>query len=142
MQNAKDTFYLMLHSRLAALNPARTIAIRGVVRPGILVDENELSTTSVSLDVFRMDWTALEVDSEGPLPMVTMECSIRYATDGDPGNGGMDRGRLLAVMDAELAAALGAEPHSAAKMNYSAATAGLLQLLWERMCSGRIRYLA
>jgi hypothetical protein len=31
----------------------------------------------------------------------------------------MDRGRLLAGMDAELAAALGATPHTARKMNYS-----------------------
>ena len=44
MQNAKDTFYLMLQSRLTALNPSRTIVVRGVLRPGILVDENELPT--------------------------------------------------------------------------------------------------
>ncbi len=37
----------------------------------------------------------------------------------------MDRGRLLAGMDAELASALGAEPHTAQKMNYSAAGAGV-----------------
>ena len=42
MQNAKDTFYVTLQSRLAALNPARTIVVRGVVRPGTLVEENEL----------------------------------------------------------------------------------------------------
>ena len=42
MQNAKDTFYVTLQGRLAALNPARTIVVRGVVRPGTLVDENEL----------------------------------------------------------------------------------------------------
>ena len=44
MQNAKDTFYTTLQSRLAAMNPARTIVVRGVVRPGTLVDENELPT--------------------------------------------------------------------------------------------------
>jgi hypothetical protein len=125
MQNAKDTFYLTLQGRLAALNPTRTIVVRGVVRPGILVDENELTTAAVPVDVFRLDWTALRVDSEGPLPMVTLQCSIRYATDGSSGNGGMDRGRLLAAMDGELAAALGASPHTVAKMNYSEAGAGV-----------------
>ena len=125
MQNAKDTFYLMLQSRLAALNPARTIVVRGVVRPGIVVDENELPSAWVPVDAFRLEWTALHVDSEGPLSMVTLECSIRYATDGDSGNGGMDRGRLLAAMDAELAAALATTPHSVGKMNYSAAGAGV-----------------
>ena len=125
MQNAKDTFFVMLQGRLAALNPSRTIVLRGVVRPGISVDENELPTASVPLDAFRLDWTTLHVDSEGPLSTVTMECSIRYATDGDSGHGGMDRGRLLAGMDAELSAALGAMPHTVGKMNYSAAGAGV-----------------
>lgn len=125
MQNAKDTFYMTLQSRLAALNPARTIVVRGVVRPGTLVDENELPSEWVPVDVFRLQWTGLQVNNTGPLPLVTMECSIQYATDGSSGNGGMDRGRLLAAMDAELAAALGAEPHTVGKMNYSAAGAGV-----------------
>jgi hypothetical protein len=125
MQNAKDTFYLMLQSRLAVLNPARTIVVRGVLRPGILVDENELPTAWIPVDVFRLEWTELQVDSEGPLAMMTLECSIRYATDGDSGNGGMDRGRLLAAMDAELTTVLRATPHTAVKVNYSAASAGV-----------------
>jgi hypothetical protein len=125
MQNAKDTFYEMLQSRLASLNPSRTIVVRGMVRPGTLVDENELPTAMFPTDAFRLSWTALQVNSEGPLPLVTMECSIQYATDGTPGNGGMDRGRLLAAMDAELAAALGGEPQIAGKMNYSAAGVGI-----------------
>src|SRR6266702_2380543 len=113
MQNAKDTLYLMLQSRLAALNPSRTMVARGVVRPGILVDENELPTASVAANAFRLRWTAMQVHSASPLPWVAMECSIEYATDGSPDKGGMDRGRLLAAMDAELAAALAAEPRSA-----------------------------
>src|SRR5664280_1178668 len=125
MQNEKDTFYMTLQSRLTALNPARTIVVRGVVRPGTLVDENELPSEWVPVDVFRLQWSGLQVNSTGPLPLVAMECSIQYATDGSSGNGGMDRGRLLAAMDAELAAALGAEPHTVGKMNYSAAGAGI-----------------
>jgi hypothetical protein len=125
VQNAKDTFYVMLQSRLAALNPSRTIVLRGVVRPGTLVVENELSTASIQADAFCMEWTGLQVSGEGPLPLVAMECAISYCTDGTPDAGGMDRGRLLAGMDGELAAALGAEPRAAGKMNYSAVGAGI-----------------
>ena len=102
MQNAKDTFYVMLQSRLAALNPARTIVVRDVVRPGTLVDENELPTAWIPVDAFRLQWTGLQVNRAGPLPLVAMECSIQYATDGSSGNGGMDRGRLLAAMGRTL----------------------------------------
>ncbi|MDR3746166.1 MAG: hypothetical protein P4K80_08565 [Acidobacteriaceae bacterium] len=125
MQNAKDTFYVTLQSRLATLNPARTIVVRGVVRPGTLVVENELPSSGVPVDAFRLQWTGLQVNRTGALPLVTMECSIQYATDGSTGNAGMDRGRLLAAMDAELAAALGAEPHTVPKINYSASGTGV-----------------
>jgi hypothetical protein len=129
MQNAKDTFYVMLQSRLAALNPARTIVVRGVLRPGVLVTENELASASVPVNAFRLEWTGLSVNYGDSLALVAMECTIRYATDGNAGNGGMDRGRLLAGMDAELATVLGAAPQAVAKMNYSAAGAGATPVL-------------
>jgi hypothetical protein len=125
MQNAKDTFYVTLQGRLAILNPARTMVLRGIVRPGISVTENELPIASVPVDTFRLEWGGLLAIGRGPLPLAAMECSIQYATDGDARNGGMDRGRLLAAMDAELAAVLGAEPHTVQKMNYTAAGAGV-----------------
>jgi hypothetical protein len=125
MQNAKDTFYTTLQSRLAVLNPARQIVVRSVLRPGTLVDENELPSAWTPVDAFRLHWTTLQVTSASPLPWVAMECVIQYATDGSSGNGGMDRGRLLAAMDAELAAALSAEPHTVPKLNYTAAGAGV-----------------
>jgi hypothetical protein len=125
MQNAKDTFYITLQSRLAALNPSRTMVVRGVVRPGTLVDENELPSAWVPVDAFRLQWNKLQVNTASPLPWIAMECAIQYATDGAAGNGGMDRGRALAAMDAELASVLAAEPHSVPKMNYAAAGAGV-----------------
>ncbi len=128
MQNAKDTFYTTLQSRLAALNPARTMALRGVVRPATLVDENELPTGTAPLNAFRLQWTKLQVNSASPLPWISLECAIHYATDGSTGNGGMDRGRLLAAMDAELASALASEPHSVPKLNYAAAGGGVAPL--------------
>lgn len=119
MENARDTFYIALRGRLATINPARTIVVRGLIRPGVLVEENELATVSQLVDTFALRWTSLKVDAAGPLPLVSMECEIHYATDGSVGLGGMDRGRLLAAMDGELTAALTQSPQSAQKMNYS-----------------------
>lgn len=124
MQNAKDTFYMTLQTRLAAVNPARTVVVRGVTRPGVLVDENELATAVELPDVFRLAWVAMKVDANAALPLVAMQCEIRYATEGSSGNGGMDRGRLLAGMDAELAQAVGTHPRSTEKMNYTATAQG------------------
>lgn len=124
MQNAKDTFYTMLQGRLAALNPARTIVMRGALRPGVLVEENELPSAAAPADAFRLRWAALSVDSSGPLPLVVMECTIEYATEGSAGNGGMDRGRALAAMDAELVAALAAEPRTVPKQSYAPPVGG------------------
>ena len=124
MQNAKDTFYVTLQGRLEAVNPARMVVVRGVTRPGVLVEENELASATVPVNAFCLQWTGLTVDAQGALPLVTMVCEIRYATDGDSGNGGMDRGRLLSGMDAELVAAVSASPQNTTKMNYVGAAGG------------------
>jgi hypothetical protein len=124
MQNARDTFYVMLRDRLAALNPARTMVLRGVTRPGVLVEENELASAYQPVDAFCLRWMGLGVDVKGALPLVTMACEIRYATDGNSGNGGMDRGRLLSAMDGELVATMSAAPQNVPKMNYVAAAGG------------------
>jgi hypothetical protein len=124
MQNARDTFYVTLRDRLAALNSARTIVVRGVTRPGVLVEENELASAYQPVDAFCLRWTGLSVDAQGSLPLVTMVCEIRYATDGDSGNGGMDRGRLLSAMDGELVAAVSGAPQNVLKRNYVAAAGG------------------
>jgi hypothetical protein len=122
MQNARDTFYVTLRDRLAALNPARTMVLRGVTRPGVLVEENELASAAVPVNVFSLSWTGMSVDARAALPLVTMVCEIRYATDGSSGNGGMDRGRMLAAMDGELVATVSGAPQNTVKMNYSAAS--------------------
>jgi hypothetical protein len=131
MQNAKDTFYTTLQQRLAALNPSRTLVLRGAVRPGTLVDENELPTASIPMDTFRLQWTKLAVTISSALPLVAMECAIHYATSGSVQKGGMDRGRALAAMDAELASALSAEPHAVPKLSYTTApTAMATNIFW------------
>ena len=52
MQNAQNTFYITLRNRLVALNPNRTIYLRGVTRPGILVESNEFVVAQPPSDVF------------------------------------------------------------------------------------------
>ena len=119
MQNAKDTFYEVLRSRLVALNPERTIVLRGVVRPGVLVEENELLSAVAIPDCFRLRWSVARADANGVMPLVTLECTVDYETAGTGMNGGMGRGRALAAMDAELQGAVNTLPRNVLKMNYS-----------------------
>lgn len=116
MQNAKDTFYEVLRSRIAEVNPERTIVLRGVTRPGVLVEENELVTTVTTPDCFRLRWLDATVDAANAMPTATLTCEVMYETAGTTG---LDRGRALAAMDAELACALNSEPQNATKQNYA-----------------------
>ena len=124
MQNAKDTFYEVLRGRLAAINPARTIVVRGLVRPGSLVEENELVSTETVPDCFRLRWTKADVTTEGALPLVSLTCEVEYETAGTALAGGMDRGRSLAAMDAEILTAVTSTPMRTAKMSYAAVANG------------------
>jgi hypothetical protein len=124
MQNAKDTFYEMLRGRLATLNPARTIMVRGLTRPGLLVEENELTTAFPLPDAFRLRWLEVATDTSMAMPQVTATCAIEYETAGTAANGGMDRGRALSAMDEELLSALSAWPHNTPKLNYAPLASG------------------
>ena len=102
MQNAKDSFYMALRSRLAALNPARTVVVRGAVRPGILVEEAEAPFSQPPADVFVMSWSGLGTDVNVDPALIAAECEIVYQTCGCQSFGGLDRGRALSAMDEEL----------------------------------------
>jgi hypothetical protein len=125
MKNAMDTFYVTLRDRLAVVNPERTFVLRGVVRPGIMVLENEMVTAELPADVFILRWTELQVDTLQAMPVATMRCEIQYFTDGEAESAGMDRGRTLTAMDAELMKMLA--PQSAVKMNYRTTPASAMQ---------------
>jgi len=102
MQAAKDSFYMALRARLAALNPARTVVIDGVTVPGILVRENmETRFTEAQAGVFYLDFGDVLI-AESSRPMLGMDCNIWYASEGTTGGTGVDRGRMLAEMDDEL----------------------------------------
>ncbi len=124
VQNAKDSFYEVLRDRLANANPDRTVVVRGVTRPAVLVDENETANVASQTDCFHLRWTATTVTVEGALPLIALECEISYATAGNPWNGGLDRGRTLGAMDAELLTAVGTFPQSADKKSYAALVQG------------------
>ena len=117
MQNAKDTFYITLRNRLATVNPERTMTLRGVVRPGILVEEAESPAAQLTPDIFVLRWTKLAADTQLPLILATMSCEIHYTTAGTQANLGLDRGRALEEMDDELLRILC--PASTPKMNYA-----------------------
>ncbi len=121
MQSAKDSFYVALRDRIEGINPQRTLVLRGVTRAGLLVAENELATNFVAADVFALRWIALSADASDGL--MRMQCEISYATDGAVGNGGMDRGRMLAGMDMELLTALRRDPQNVMKTAYTGAGA-------------------
>ncbi len=128
MQNAKDSFYIALRDRLAALNPYRTIAIRGALRPAITVPENELdSEADDPLEAFLMFWEDEALDTTEALPLHTMPCQIRYTTQGTKELSGMDRGRVLAAMDRELLAML--QPSTAAKQDFTVSPASVMQTI-------------
>ncbi|MGD0546462.1 MAG: hypothetical protein ABR991_01380 [Terracidiphilus sp.] len=116
MQNAKDSFYMALRTRLAAINPERTTLLRGAVRPGILVEEAEAPFSQLPDDVFVLRWLGLGVDLDLGSAMAAEQCEIVYQTCGTQSFGGLDRGRSLSVMDEELTAIV--QPFWTPKLNY------------------------
>ncbi len=131
MQNAKDSFYMALRTRLAAINPNRTILLRGALRPGIFVEEAEAPYAQLPNDVFVLRWLGMGVEVNLPATMAAQECEVIYQTCGTEAFGGLDRGRSLSEMDEELIAML--QPFQTPKMNYTVqpAAAMLTQVFWD-----------
>jgi hypothetical protein len=121
MQNAQNTFYITLRNRLAALNPSRTLYLRGITRPGILVEGNEIVTGRSPSNVFILRWRGLQTNFDLPEAVLQMNCEIEYAVEGTTANIDMDRGTMLTEMDMELIALL--KPANVQKMNYTQSTA-------------------
>jgi hypothetical protein len=131
MQNAKDSFYMELRTRLAAINPQRTILLRGTMRPGILVEEAEAPFSQLPNDVFILRWLGMAADVDLESPMVAEQCEVNYQTCGTQSFGGLDRGRAMSQMDEEVIEML--QPFHTAKLNYTATppTAMLTQVFWD-----------
>jgi len=131
MQNAKDSFYIALRTRLTEINPQRTILVRGTVRPGILVEEAEAPFSQFPSDVFVLRWLCLAVDMNLDSTMTGEQCEIVYQTCGTQSFGGLDRGRALSAMDEELMAMI--QPFYTPKLNYAATppAAMLTRVFWD-----------
>jgi hypothetical protein len=130
MQNAKDSFYMALRARLAAINPERTILLRGALRPGILVEEAEAPFSQLPNDVYVLRWSGLGVDFDQTSAMAAAQCEILYQTCGTQSFGGLDRGRVMSEMDEEVAAMM--QPFYTPKLNYTATppAAMLTNVFW------------
>ena len=131
MQNAKDSFYMALRTRLATIDPGRTILLRGAERPGILVEEAEAPFSQFPNDVFVLRWLGMATDMDLSSTMVAEQCEIVYQTCGTQSFGGLDRGRALSTMDEELMAML--QPFYTPKLNYAATPVAtmLTNVFWD-----------
>jgi hypothetical protein len=128
IQATKDTFYKHLRDRIAVGNPARTILVRGSIRPGVIVIENEIAGTSVDgigpAETFCLRWLAVAVDTQAAGPLINLACEIRYASDGTAAAAGIDRGRSISAMDAELATALMGTPMNTPALAFTEVAGG------------------
>ena len=105
IQQVKDSFYIALRDRLAAINPDRSAVVLGLDCTGVLVDEN-LPVGTTRLDAFHLQFgEATVAHAHAGMRLMQLTCTIRYATAGE-GDAGGDRGRALAAMDNELLAML------------------------------------
>jgi len=132
MQNAKDSFYIALRSRLTTVNPQRVILLRGSVRPGILVEDAEGPFSQLPNDVFVLRWMGLGVEMNLDSAMTAEQCEFVYQTCGTQSFGGLDRGRALSAMDEELIAIL--QPFQTPKLNYIATPPAAMQtqVFWDQ----------
>ena len=140
-QDAKDSFYLALRNQLSALNPDRTTMVRGAVRPAVVVAENELQPGDgdLPLDAFVLHWSAAVVDTAEAMPLERARCEIRVTTAGSPEVAGMDRGRTLAAMRAELDALL--KPGQAVKTGYAgpSAVTAVTPVFWSGVATEQVK---
>jgi hypothetical protein len=119
MQFAKDSFFLALRERLAALNPARTITVNGTTVAAVLVVENLTpSSREPQANTFYVEWGEAEVvegHAGGP-PLMGLEVVISYYTSGSVASM-VDRGRVLGQLDRELLSIC--QPPNTGKRDYT-----------------------
>jgi hypothetical protein len=85
MQFAKDSFFLALQGRLAALNPGRTVTVNGTTVPAVLVVENlPPSSAEPKADTFYVEWGEADVieGHAGGAPLMSLEVVISYYSVG------------------------------------------------------------
>jgi len=104
MQFAKDSFFLALQSRLAGLNPGRTVTVSGAIVPAVVVAENLPPTSAKpSANTFYIEWGEADVvgGNAGNGALMSLDVVISYYSFGSV-QSMVDRGRMLAQLDDEL----------------------------------------
>jgi hypothetical protein len=134
MQFAKDSFFLALQQRLAALNPARTVTVNGATVPAVLVVENlPPASGQAQPNTFYIEWGRADVAEghAGDSALMSLQCVISYYTTGTV-QSMVDRGRVLGQLDDEL---LGiCQPPSTEKIDYTQSPAADLgtKVFWNQ----------
>src|SRR5437588_9868903 len=142
MHCSNGSFYLPLRSRLATVDPARTITLDGAVRPAVYVVENEVvlaaSPPSEAFAIFFGAARVVETSGGTRRPLLALDCDISYQTAGSNASLNTDRGRTLAALDLELLQIC--SPPYAAKQNFTVTPTVSLgtQILWQRPDLGAI----
>ena len=131
MQNAKDSFYMALRTRLATINPERTVLLRGALRPGFWSKRPKRPSAQLPSDVFVLALAGPRRRyrsgfDDGRRGMRDPLQHLRHA-----GFGGLDRGRMLSEMDEEVIAML--QPFYTPKLNYTVQppAAMVTQVFWD-----------
>lgn len=140
MQYTKDSFYMAMQQRLAALNPQRTVTLSGATRPAVIAAENELVIPIEPLpNAFYLEWGTAQVAARqtGRRQLMEMECIISYHTFGTV-DSGVDRGRTLGDLDTELLSIT--QPQHTAKQDYTQSpSVGLgTNILWMAPVLGKV----
>jgi hypothetical protein len=123
MQATKDSFYRAVQSRLAAVNPARTITLDGQTRPAVLVAENApFPPPKLFFNTFYIHWLGarpVPAFRRTPAPRYELLAQVEFFVQGTPSllRPHADRGRVMAEMDCELVEIL--FPGLTPKLDYS-----------------------
>src|SRR5438876_12314262 len=84
MQFSRDSFYMTLRSRLATVDPARTITLDGAARPAVYVVENEVvlaaSPPSEAFAISSGAARVVETSGGARRPLLAPDCDISYHT--------------------------------------------------------------
>ena len=134
MQFAKDSFFLALRERLAGLNPARVVTVDGATVPAVLVVENlPPSYGQLAANTFYVDWGTAEIESGSgwDCGLMSLDVAISYYSVGSVPSM-VDRGRLLAQLDAELLSIC--QPFNTEKRDYTRSPSSDLgtRVFWTR----------
>lgn len=132
MQATKDSFFAAMRDRLAEMDATAAVAIGGVARPAVMVEENELPELIGEMTgVYCLRWGAAAATVASRRRVLhAIPVTIEYAVAGSDEASGADRGRQLESMDAKLRQMLAAG--TTPKMDYAQSPAASLgtSVLW------------